>query len=87
MISFYIIITLFIEAKKSILFYFLFIILFVVQVIILLMMIESLAKFLQNLDGDVGIVSLPIITALGDVISTVFLILVAFSSSVIKVIK
>lgn len=87
MIVFYLILTLFLEFRKSIIFYFLFVILFVLQVIILLRMIEYLAKYLQDLDGDVGVISLPVITAVGDVISTAFLIIIAFTSTVLTDIK
>lgn len=74
MIISYTLLSIIIEGKKPLVFYSMFIILFLSQVIILLKIIESLSCRLHYFGGDVGVVSLPILAALGDTISTIFLI-------------
>ncbi|WUR02392.1 mgtE domain-containing protein [Vairimorpha necatrix] len=81
MILFYILLSMYYEVRKGIMFYILLISFFLCQVGILLKLIEELAVFLQEYEGDIGIVSIPIITALGDVLSTLLLILVASLST------
>lgn len=77
MIVFYILLSSIFDLKRSLMFYALFILFFIFQVMLLLKLIEMLAKFLQCYDGDIGIISLPIVTAVGDVTSTTLLMLLA----------
>lgn len=77
MIISYSLLSMIIIGRKPYTFYSMFVILFLSQVIILLKLIESLSSRLQYLQGDVGVVSLPILAAVGDTISTIFLIGIA----------
>lgn len=78
MIVFYLLLSIFLDGKRPIYYYVMFISLFVLQVMLLLKLVERIAEALERYEGDVGVVSLPIITAFGDIISTASLLLIAF---------
>lgn len=78
MIVFYLFISIFLDGKKPIYYYVMFVTFFVLQVMLLLKLVEQIAEALERYEGDVGVVSLPIITAFGDIISTASLLIIAF---------
>ncbi|KAF9762354.1 Solute carrier family 41 member 2 [Nosema granulosis] len=78
MIIFYLALSTFLEGKKPLYYYLLFVSLFVIQVMLLLKLVERIVEYFGQYDGDIGVVSLPIITAFGDIISTTSLLLIAF---------
>lgn len=78
MIVFYCVISAFIDGKRSIFFYIVFTFLFILQVVLLLKLVERLAVELESHDGDIGVITLPIIASFDDMISTGSLLIMAF---------
>lgn len=85
MITIYSILSMFLHGIMPLYYYIMFTILFVIQVILLLKLVEKLILSFGNYHEDIGVISLPIITACGDIISTVCLLLLALMVKMSKI--
>jgi solute carrier family 41 len=85
MITIYSILSMFLHGIMPLYYYIMFTILFVIQVILLLKLVEKLILSFGNYHEDIGVISLPIITACGDIISTVCLLILALMVKMSKI--